>query len=481
MKKGSLLLIATLLVLAQFWIHHPKQNQAKGSLPENNEANNVISERIIVSYQQNVSTLSHAQVLADVKLASQVVKKREELLPNMEVWELKQGEKMEDVIAALGQHPAVAVVEPDFEVHLLGGSRKKKPEPEVAPAIPFKTDDPIVGPDPKMKEDYGLYKIHAPEAWSVFRGSSKVVVAIIDSGVDYTHEDLFTNLWYNPGETGTYTDEKGVEKNKQNDGIDNDGNGFPDDVIGWDMRNNDAFPFDDNNHGTHVAGTVGAVGQNGRGISGVTQDVSLMAVKFTNAEGSGSISNAIKAIRYAVDNGAKILSNSWGDEKFSQNLYDAVKYAEDHGVLFVAAAGNGGGDSRGDNIDRDPTYPAAFDLDNVVAVAATGESDKLEYFSNYGSRGVDLGAPGAYVYSTVRRNKYDWFSGTSMATPHVSGAAALVWGFNENLTYLEVKNALIQTVDPIKSLAGKSVSGGRVNVKAALDAVRQEVVASNNN
>ena len=123
----------------------------------------------------------------------------------MEVWELKQGEKMEDVIAALAQHPAVAVVEPDFEVHLLGGSRKKKPKPEVAPAIPFKTDDPLVGPDPKMKEIYGLYKIHAPEAWSIFKGSSKVVVAIIDSGVDYTHEDLSTNLWYNPGETGTYT------------------------------------------------------------------------------------------------------------------------------------------------------------------------------------------------------------------------------------------------------------------------------------
>ncbi len=480
MKKSSLLLIAILLVTAQIWIHRPKQNEAKGSLPEITSTSNVTSQRLIVSYQHNVGTLSHAQVLADIKLSSQVVQKREELLPNMEVWELKQGEKVEDVIKLLQQHPDVAVVEPDFDVHLLGGSRKKKPKVEVDPTIPFQTNDPALAPDPKMKEIYGLYKVHAPEAWSIFRGSSKIVVAIIDSGVDYTHEDIITNLWYNPGETGTYLDDKGIEKNKQNDGVDNDGNGFPDDVIGWDVRNNNAFPFDDNNHGTHVAGTVGAVGQNGRGVSGVAQDVSLMAVKFTNKDGSGSISNAIKAIKYAVDNGAKILSNSWGDEKFSQNLYDAIKYAQDHGVLFVAAAGNGGGDSRGDNIDRDPTYPAAFDLDNIVAVAATGESDKLEYYSNYGSRGVDLGAPGSYVYSTIPRNKYEWFSGTSMATPHVSGAAALVWGFNEGLTYQQVKNALIQTVEPIKTLSGKSVSGGRLNVKAALDSVREQTLADIN-
>jgi large repetitive protein len=236
------------------------------------------------------------------------------------------------------------------------------------------------------------------------------------------------------------------------------------DLVGWDFIHNDNLPYDDHRHGTHVAGTIGAVGGNGRGISGVSPRVSIMAVKFLSASGSGSTANAIKAIDYAVSRGAKVLNNSWGSAgSGNRALQDAIARSERAGALFVAAAGNAGSDN-----DRRPTYPASYNLPNVISVASTTSADGLSSFSNRGARSVHVGAPGSAIYSTVPGNRYLSLSGTSMAAPHVSGAAALLWAQNPNWTYRQVRSRLIETGDPLPSLRGRTTSGKRINVLRAL-------------
>src|SRR5919204_2591314 len=254
--------------------------------------------------------------------------------------------------------------------------------------------------------------IDAPEAWNVTTGSSAVTVAVIDTGIDYSHPDLAGAIWINPGEncSGCRTD-----------GIDNDGNGYVDDWRGWDFVNGDNAPFDDQGHGTHVAGTIGATGNNGIGVTGVNWNVRLMPLKFLNAAGSGTTADAVSATLYAAARGADVMNNSWGGDDYSQALADAIAVADAHNSLYVAAAGNDGTDN-----DTVPTYPASYDLPNVVTVAATDNRDGLAWFSNIGKRSVDLGAPGVNIYSTYPGNQYQYLSGTSMAAPHVSGAAALV-------------------------------------------------------
>lgn len=292
--------------------------------------------------------------------------------------------------------------------------------------------------------------IDAPEAWDVTTGSGRMVVAVLDTGVDYTHPDLAANMWRNPGEIA-------------GNGRDDDGNGYVDDVYGYDFANNDATPMDDNGHGTHVAGTIGAVGNNGYGIVGVNWNVKLMAVKFLQADGNGSTSNAIRALKYAVDNGAKISNNSWGGGSYDQALYNAIASARSQGHIFVAAAGNS---SR--NNDASPTYPANYQLDNVVTVAALNNMDQLASFSNFGVNTVELGAPGVNIYSTLPGGRYGTLSGTSMATPHVTGALALVWDHNPGMTYRQVIDQVLSTTTPVVSLAGKTITGGKLNLAAAL-------------
>jgi large repetitive protein len=229
------------------------------------------------------------------------------------------------------------------------------------------------------------------------------------------------------------------------------------------------MPYDDQGHGTHTAGTIGAVGGNGKGVSGVSQKVSIMALKFLSAQGSGDTAGAIKAIDYAIAHGAKVLSNSWGGQGDQDNkgLYDAIERAKAKNVLFVAAAGN---DSENNDTSPRRSYPAAFDNDNLVTVAATDEKDGMAFFSNYGVKTVHVGAPGANVYSTIPGGGYKSESGTSMACPHVAGAAALIWSKNPTWTYKQVKDALMKTADVIPALQGKTVSGGRINVLKALQA-----------
>lgn len=292
--------------------------------------------------------------------------------------------------------------------------------------------------------------IDAPEAWDVHTDASGIVVAVIDTGVDWDHPDLASNMWTNPGEV-------------PGNGVDDDGNGFTDDVYGWDFVNNDSNPDDDQSHGTHCAGTIAAIGNNGTGVSGVTWNAKIMALKFLNSSGSGYTSAAISCVQYAIANGANIMSNSWGGGGYSQALSDAITAANNAGILFVAAAGNSNS-----NNDVSPHYPSNYPQDNVISVAATDRYDNRSSFSSYGLTSVDLGAPGSSILSTVPGGGYGTKSGTSMATPHVSGAAALVWGQNPSLTHLEVKDRLLSRVDPISGLAGLTVTGGRLNVYNAL-------------
>ncbi|MEG4845615.1 S8 family serine peptidase [Microcoleus sp. F10-C6] len=299
--------------------------------------------------------------------------------------------------------------------------------------------------------------IDAPQAWDIQTGSSNVVVAVIDSGVDYNHEDLAANIWNNSGEIA-------------GNGIDDDGNGYRDDVRGYDFSNNDSNPMDDNGHGSHVAGTIGAVGNNNLGVAGVNHTVRIMPLKFLSASGTGSVANSARAIRYATDKGADVINYSAGGyapsgfDPLSDVEYDAISDANDAGVLFIAAAGN-----ESNNNDSNPVYPANFNLPNVISVAATDRNDLLASFSNFGSVTVDLGAPGVDILSSIPGNAYGLNSGTSMASPHVAGAAAVLLAQDPTLTVTQLKNTILSTVDPIPSLAGRTLTGGRLNLRNALN------------
>ncbi len=292
--------------------------------------------------------------------------------------------------------------------------------------------------------------IDAERAWQIATGSKNVVVAVIDTGVDYTIPDLAPNMWQNQAELN------GEE------GVDDDGNGFVDDIYGYDFANSDADPRDDHGHGSHCSGTIGANGNDANGVVGVNWNVSIMALKFLTASGSGTLEGAIKSIDYATENGAHIMSNSWGGGGFSKTLEDAIIRANDKGILFIAAAGN-----HKANNDARPTYPANYEVPNVMSVAAIDNSGKLASFSCYGKETVHLAAPGVEVLSTTPDGFKSW-SGTSMATPHVSGVAALVLGNEPGLSMLEIKERLIRTARPIAGLRNKVFTGGIVNAYHAL-------------
>lgn len=274
--------------------------------------------------------------------------------------------------------------------------------------------------------------IKALQAWNISTGSRKVLVAVVDTGIDYTHPDLKDNVWTMPGTT---------------------------DVHGFNAITGKEDPMDDNSHGTHCSGTIGALGNNGIGVAGVNWNVSIMGVKFLSAEGSGDLEGAVKAIDWAVDHGAQVLSNSWGGGGYSDILEASIKRAGDKGILFIAAAGN---DSS--NNDAVPAYPASYKLDNVISVAASNNRDELADFSNYGPTTSHLMAPGDGILSTTPGNNYATYSGTSMATPHVSGAAALLLSKEPGLTPIQVRDRLMATSDKIKAVRRKLISGGRLNI-----------------
>jgi len=283
--------------------------------------------------------------------------------------------------------------------------------------------------------------IDAPEGWDVQSTAPGIIVAVIDTGVRATHEDLAPNLWVNPAD-GSH---------------------------GLNAINDTNDPNDDFGHGTHVAGTLGAVGNNSVGIVGVCWNVKIMACKFLDPQGNGTLSDAIQCIDFARANGARIINASWGTTTFtSQALRDAIASAGQAGIIFVAAAGNSAG-----NNDADPLYPASYDLDNIVAVAATTRADALANFSNFGATTVDLGAPGVSIFSCWNGadTDYQFLDGTSAAAPHVAGACALLMAHFPGDNYHQIINRLLSNVDPLPTLAGKCVSGGRLNLQKALGAI----------
>lgn len=287
-------------------------------------------------------------------------------------------------------------------------------------------------------------------------GNQKTLVAVIDTGVSWDHPDLAANIYTNPGEAG----------DKSGNGVDDDKNGFIDDVHGWNFVANNNNSRDDNGHGTHCSGTIGAVGNNGIGVAGINWNVSILPVKFLDSQGSGTLEAAVDAINYAKMMKVQVMSNSWGGGAESQTMIAAIQAAKDAGILFVAAAGN---DSS--NNDNSPSYPASTQVDNVVAVAATDNKDQLATFSNYGPKTVHVAAPGVKVYSTVLDGKYEAFSGTSMATPHVAGVAALLWSENPTWTFAQIKDRMIKTSDPVPGLRRKVIANGRINAYSAFHGI----------
>ena len=393
-----------------------------------------LSDGILVQLRDSASGNASFQAAPDVSF----------LTPGLKRIALDSGDDIATRLDALRRDENILFAEPDYAVSI-----------QVQPN------------DPSFGSLWGLHNVgqtggtidadmDVVEAWDVTVGSGQTIVAVIDTGVDYTHEDLAANMWVNGDEI-------------PGDGIDNDGNGYVDDIYGYDFANNDPDPMDDHNHGTHVAGTIGAVGDNGIGLTGVNWNVQIMALKFLRANGNGNISAAISALEYAVDNGAAISSNSWGfNGGESQALSLAVAQAQQAGHIFVAAAGNGNFAGVGLNNDATPFWPSNVDTDNVVAVAALDHNDAIAPFSNFGARTVDVGAPGVNVLSTTIGNTYSTFSGTSMATPHVSGAIAMLVDLYPEWGYERVIDRLFATVDPVSDLAGVTATGGRVNAASLL-------------
>ena len=322
---------------------------------------------------------------------------------------------------------------------------------DVAYAEPNAVYDLYTTPDdPNYPDLWGMAKIGAPTAWDATTGSDSVTVAVVDSGVDYTHPDLAANVWANPGETPA-------------NGLDDDGNGFADDVRGWDFYSGDADPQDLLGHGTHVAGTIGARGNNATDVVGVNWRVKLMPLRVGNQQ--LTLSAIVGAFSYACAKGARVINGSFGGTG-ADALRDAIAACPN--ALFVFAAGN-----EAQNNDAIPAYPCAYPLANVVCVAATASDDARAWFSNWGPVSVDLAAPGANILSTVPAAQLDYYDGTSMAAPHVAGAAALVLAARPQLTTAELRSALLLSVDPKPGLAGLVATGGRLNVAKALG---QEVV-----
>lgn len=392
-------------------------------------------------------------------------------IPGLEHVKLPEGLSVRDAIVRYMSDPAVEYAEPNYFVKM--------------DAIPN---------DTYFNRQWSLYNtgtfaggtagadIKAVEAWDIKTGDSGIVVAILDTGIDYTHEDLINNIWRNPGESSC------------NDGVDSDGNGYIDDCIGWDFttcsqfnpdppyncitpkpRDND--PMDDNGHGTHVAGIIGARGNNARGIAGVMWNVKLMPLKVLNMSGEGAYADLIAGIDYAVTMkwrgvNIKVLNASLGGYAFSQALYEAIDRARNADILFVAAAGNDGV-----NTDMEPHYPASFNLPNIISVAATDQNDRRASFSNFGTNTVHVGAPGVYILSTVPNNGYEemeFLLGTSMATPHVSGIAGLLSSYYTNFNYYQIRQTIFRYVDvkdPSFGLSGWVATGGRVNAYRALSSL----------
>lgn len=410
------------------------------------ETRNFGSPEVLVKFKTGVS--SEAIDALTARLHDRV----EDRLENAEGWEAIDDLDNADaasIVAQYSQLPEVEYAEPNYEINL--------EETNAGPLVP------ILPHDPQFNDQWALANsgqkggkqgadISATLAWATTTGTDKLVVAVLDTGVDYTHEDLVENMWVRPATMAPYHDNE---------------LGTIDDLNGFNAIDTAADPMDDNGHGTHCAGIIGAEGENSIGIAGVNWKVQIMPLKFLNAGGSGSTKDAIEAINYVINRkkagvNVRIISASWGSTQKSRALGDIIRKAYENDILFVAAAGNSSVDN-----DRTPHYPSSYP--NVISVAALDRNDQLASFSNFGVKSVMIGAPGVDILSTWLGNEYEEKSGTSMATPVVSGVAALILSKNPDMSVEDLRKRLMDSTDPIIALKGKTVSGGRINAAKALE------------
>lgn len=401
------------------------------------------ADRLIIGFDPNASEQVRSQLLDSQGLTVL----REFASLNAVLVSTTTGADVEQSADRIGQLPNIAYVEPDYLLEYN--------------AVPN---------DPRFDQQWHYDNqgqtggavdadIDLPEAWDSFTGSENVVIAVLDSGVDYTHPDLAPNMWRNPGEIA-------------GDGIDNDGNGYVDDIFGIDPGSGDSDPMDFFGHGTHVAGTTSASGNNSTGVSGVNWNAKIMALKIGTDLGGPSVAAAIEALDYMAlmkttyDVNIVVSNNSWGGGPFSQALFDAIQMSNDAGMLFVAAAGNSGTDN-----DANPNYPSGYDLDGIIAVAATDHNDQLAGFSQFGATTVDIAAPGVDILSTTLGGGYGLNSGTSMASPHVAGVVGLLAGANPDANVAELKAAILLGADPLAQLTGDVVTGARLNAAKSLTVI----------
>ena len=374
---------------------------------------------------------------------------------------LPAGVSVAEAMAAMSKDERIAFAEPNNTYGL----------PEVFEGEAPEAQGGINTNDPKAGQLFGLHNegqtggtpdadIDAPEAWQIHTGRDQkdggTLLAVIDTGIDYNHPDLKDNVWTNPGEI-------------PGDGIDNDNNGVVDDIHGYNAYADNGDPMDGHSHGSHCAGTIGAQGNNGVGVVGVNHDANMMAVKIFSDSGRTSAAAIIRGIQYSTKMGARITSNSWGGGRANEGIKQAFSESP---ALHIMAAGNSGTDN-----DSRPHYPSSYDLPNNIAVAATDHKDGIASFSCYGATSVDIGAPGVNILSTVNGGGYKSYSGTSMSTPHVAGAALLVADANPGISNEELKARLLGTADKISSLDGKVVTGARLNVGAAIQPAENDQLA----
>ncbi|HKN81904.1 MAG TPA: S8 family peptidase, partial [Pyrinomonadaceae bacterium] len=353
------------------------------------------------------------------------------------------------VVAEYSRLPEVEYAEPNFEIEqdTIDG-----PQAPVRPRDPQFDDQWALANSGQRGGKEGA-DISATLAWAKTTGSEDVVVAVLDSGVDYTHEDLAGNMWTRPDGMAPYHDNE---------------LGTIDDENGFNAIDNTSDPMDENGHGTHCAGIIGAEGENDLGIAGVNWKVQIMPLKFMNAGGFGTTKDAIEAINYVIDRkkagvNVRVISASWGSTQKSRALEEVIRKAYENDILFVAAAGNAS-----TNNDKSPHYPSSYNVPNVISVAALDRHDQLASFSNYGAKSVAIAAPGVEILSTWLGNGYEEKSGTSMATPVVSGVAALILAEHPHMSVDELRKKLLDSTDPIVALKGKTVTGGRINAAKAV-------------
>lgn len=413
------------------------------------------NRRLLVRYKEDTSINKRDE--AHFSVGAYVVQSFD-IPKNLDVVEVAKGISLDAAQEFYRENPNVLYVEPDYPLHAYM-------EPPPSDTNPPGDDDPPPVPsiDPRYAEQWGLNNdghtggtadadINAPEMWEHLTGDKNIIIAVIDTGINYNHPDLKNNVWVNPGEI-------------PGNNIDDDNNGVVDDVHGFNAISNTGDPMDDHGHGSHCSGIIGAEGQNYDGGRGVMQEATVIGCKFLSADGGGSTYGAIACLDYLrnlktrSENPVDIFatSNSWGGGPASQALQDAIQAHQNLGILFIAAASNDSADN--DAVD---TFPADYPLANIVSVAATDNKDEKAWFSNYGKRTVHVGAPGVDILSSVLGNDYESMSGTSMATPFVAGLAGMIKANNPALSYMQVKNLLMAGGTPVPSLEGKTISGRRI-------------------